>query len=245
MTQPNEKLTETIEKALAKASERGVWAVTELIRGSDFYSVMHHYDEVAKVHELYDAHLIANAPEWLRALLEENKRITKENDRLSSPNVESLQYEKGKIDMRLSGIHAMNMLEAFVDLFEVNGGKNFLTTTLEAPARDKRYEVTITNLNGELSSAEKMNQLVAELEQEKQKLKDYEGCKGIEEYYAAVSRLRECRTELEQVKAERDTAKTKLQEIEQLVGGIELNEPINSVIHKISKVLPIIRGNDR
>lgn len=137
MTQPN--LIETIEKALSEY----MGAVTEK-------------DLEAATYEIEK-----EAPEWLRALLEENKRLAKENVRLSSPLVESLNYEKGQIDMRLSGVHAMNMLEAFVDLFETNGGKNFLTTTLEAPARNKRYEVTINNLNGELSSAEKINQLVS------------------------------------------------------------------------------------
>ncbi|BBI32471.1 hypothetical protein [Cohnella abietis] len=37
-------------------------------------------------------------------------------------------------------------------------------------------------------------------------------------------------------------AEWKLQQIKNLVGPIELNEPINEIVLKISKILPIIRG---
>ena len=39
-------------------------------------------DSVGYTSSVNDAHLIANAPTWLRFLLDENERITKDNQRL-------------------------------------------------------------------------------------------------------------------------------------------------------------------
>lgn len=68
-----------------------------------------------------------------------------------------LNIADGKLDMRLSGDTAKLFMIMLVNLFEQNGGKNFLTTTLEG--KGKRYGITITNLDGEDSPAERLNRL--------------------------------------------------------------------------------------
>ncbi|WP_245640056.1 hypothetical protein [Paenibacillus dakarensis] len=65
-------------------------------------------------------------------------------------------------DFTASGQPAMVFYEMLTQLFEQNGGKNFLTITLEKRDKSGRYSVTIRNLNGELSEAEKLDQMEQE-----------------------------------------------------------------------------------
>lgn len=73
-------LNETIQRAL-EAATPGNWTVTKSYTGivvrsdNPFYPVCKMFDSEITP----DAHLIANAPEWLRALLEENERLKEEN----------------------------------------------------------------------------------------------------------------------------------------------------------------------
>lgn len=104
-----------------------------------------------------DAHLIANAPEWLRWQQAEIERLK-----------ESLEYEEHRF----------------------------------ATLRDSTY---IRGLQTDLQQSREENERL------QQKLKDYEGCKGIEEFYTVLCKFRDCQSErdrlqgeLEQVKAERD-----------------------------------------
>ncbi|BBI32026.1 hypothetical protein [Cohnella abietis] len=82
---------------------------------------------------------------------------------------------------------------------------------------------------------EELESLLEENKQLQQKLLDYEGCKGVEDYYRVLSELRETQAEL-------SAKDNKLEEIEKIVGSIELNDQPKDIIYQISKILPIIRG---
>lgn len=74
MTQ-HKQLIETIEKALESAT-KGQWKGKHAI--NPYISVQTNVDEevIATVHSRKDLNLLSNSPEWLRFLLEENKRLT-------------------------------------------------------------------------------------------------------------------------------------------------------------------------
>jgi hypothetical protein len=91
MTQPKEQLIDIaeIEKAL-EAVTPGEWEVVDLdpvqiAIGYKFQDGIHTAKWIAEIdsdqdngHQHADAWLIANAPKWLRALLEENKRLKRD-----------------------------------------------------------------------------------------------------------------------------------------------------------------------
>lgn len=183
MTQPNEQLISTIEKALEAA--RIPYSFNE--NNGDLLDSTGHTVADFIYHD-EDAYLIANTPEWLRALLEENKRLI----------------------------------------------------------GDKDFWYQLCTQERELFKAQK-DHMREELEQAQQKLKDYEGCKGIEAYYRVLSELRETReelekeneqlksgmfrqanecarlkAELEQVKADRDEQnKTHLEQLKRIDGKLD------------------------
>lgn len=84
-----------------------------------------------------------------------------ERDELKQQREGIMNY-LSNLHMTASGEPAMIFMEMLVGLFEQNGGKNFLTLTVEKPDKSKRYSITIQNLNGELSPAEKMEALEKE-----------------------------------------------------------------------------------
>lgn len=71
-------LLKEIDDALDKASDGGVWDVEDDSGLGGYYKVNSHWDGVAKVYEPHDAHLIANAPTWLRKLRDEVIRLRDE-----------------------------------------------------------------------------------------------------------------------------------------------------------------------
>lgn len=87
--------------------------------------------------------------------------------------------EKG-LDMKLSGEPARFFMKTLVDFFEQNGGKNFLTLTVEN--QDKKYGITIQNHHGEETPAEKMQKMKQENEILKEELKSYK-----ERYHVATN----------------------------------------------------------
>jgi hypothetical protein len=89
---------------------------------------------------------------------------------LREDEVQITEHEEGGNRMSVAGEPARTFLQLLVELFEQNGGKNFLSITLETPDKSKRYEVRIVNLNGELSVTEKLNQYEEEIRQLQDKL---------------------------------------------------------------------------
>ncbi|SFJ64460.1 hypothetical protein SAMN02799624_05343 [Paenibacillus sp. UNC496MF] len=82
----------------------------------------------------------------------------------------NVREEDGGLRMSVNGELGRVFLQLLVELFEQNGGKNFLTMTMETPDKSKRYEIRIANLNGDLSVGEKLNQQEAEIQQLKEQL---------------------------------------------------------------------------
>lgn len=77
MMQPKEQLIETIKKALEAATPGTLYAKEDEWPGNSNlkYWVETHEDGIGCFVRIEDAYLAANAPEWIRALLEENKRL--------------------------------------------------------------------------------------------------------------------------------------------------------------------------
>jgi len=82
-TSPMSGIAEEIRKALDAAHEYTLFADTEPHPGNENlqYWVGDHYDGIGAYVSYEDAYLAANAPTWLRTLLEENERIIKERDK--------------------------------------------------------------------------------------------------------------------------------------------------------------------
>jgi hypothetical protein len=60
--------------------------------------------------------------------------------------------------MTLEGIPAKTFLNAIVDFFYQNGGKNFLSLTVN-DKNNNHFEITVKNCNGIDTPAEKINRL--------------------------------------------------------------------------------------
>ena len=71
-----------------------------------------------------------------------------------------MSIEDGAVNMKLGGEPANLFMGMLVGFFEENGGENFLTTTIQSPL--KRYEITIRNLDGIDSPAEKLGRIEEE-----------------------------------------------------------------------------------
>jgi hypothetical protein len=92
-------------------------------------------------------------------------RVIRDEDMM----LHSMEVKDGGLNMKLSGDAAMTFLQMLIQIFEQNGGKNFLTMTVERDT-DTRYGIEIRNLNGEMSAAEKLKMLEEENEQLKKQL---------------------------------------------------------------------------
>lgn len=88
--------------------------------------------------------------------------------------VHELHFVDGKIDMRISGMPAKLFMFYLIQLFEQNGGKNFLTSTIADNRTGKKYEITVRDCTGKESPAEKITRLEKELND----LRNPMGCKG-------------------------------------------------------------------
>jgi hypothetical protein len=82
-----------------------------------------------------------------------------------------IHFDEKGLDMRLSGEPAMMFMKMFVDLFEQNGGKNFLTITLKN--QDNKYAITIQNCNCVDTPAEKLSNMKELLSNTVEELKGY------------------------------------------------------------------------
>jgi hypothetical protein len=90
------------------------------------------------------------------------ERIVIDIDRKSELLLHKMSFENGSIDMSLSGDPAKFFMLQLIDFFKQNGGKNFLTTTFEGMG--EKYGITITNLKGNDSPAEKLQRFKSLLE---------------------------------------------------------------------------------
>lgn len=86
--------------------------------------------------------------------------------------VEEMKYDKNGLDLKLGGATAMAFMQGLVELFKVNGGKNFLTMTFNQG--ENKYGITIQNCNGVDTPAEKMQKQEDEINQLKEVYQDRE-----------------------------------------------------------------------
>lgn len=68
-----------------------------------------------------------------------------------------MEVRDGGIDLSLSGEPAKLFMQTLIEFFKQNGGKNFLSLTVDDGKN--KYSISIENCNGTLTSAEKMTQL--------------------------------------------------------------------------------------
>jgi uncharacterized coiled-coil DUF342 family protein len=73
--------------------------------------------------------------------------------------------------------------------------------------RGKRLSQLLDKFKRRSLDEEEVGYLFEEIERLQQRLTDYEGCKGIEEYYAAISKCRELTAQVSQLREERDDFK--------------------------------------
>lgn len=71
-----------------------------------------------------------------------------------------MELKDGKLDVSLQGEVARVYMECFINLFEQNGGKNFLTVTMTG--QGKKYGITIQDCTKELTPAEKLEKMEKE-----------------------------------------------------------------------------------
>jgi len=93
---PNDKDTlEEIQKALDAATDEPLYADPDIWPGNDNLShwVNTHWDGIGAYVKYEDAYLAANAPEWLRYLLEQNKQLQAETDLWKA------EYNRAKSDV--------------------------------------------------------------------------------------------------------------------------------------------------
>lgn len=96
----------------------------------------------------------------------------KPSDELDETILHSMNIEGGQVHLETSGGAGHKFVVALVNFYEANGGPNFFTMTIEGTVKEirKRYEITIRDLKGNKSPAELLNELRAELQQNKNEL---------------------------------------------------------------------------
>lgn len=75
-------------------------------------------------------------------------------------NNNSLKKIFNEVDFTLDGESSKIFMESLIQIFQQNGGKNFLTITCEN--HENKYSITIQNCNGSISVQEKLQQLEKE-----------------------------------------------------------------------------------
>src|SRR5690625_3664304 len=110
-------------------------------------------------------------------LTAEIRRLREENERLQELRLHRMEIESGKVNFGISGEAGRAFAAILLKFFEDNGGKNFFSFDVEKD--EMNLNVTIQNLNGELSVTDKLNQLQAENTKLKKELKGI----GAEQYY--------------------------------------------------------------
>jgi len=68
--------------------------------------------------------------------------------------VHEMHYDKDGLNLKLGGQAAMMFLSTLIELFETNGGRNFLSMTVHKD--EIKYAITIQNCNGVDSPSEKL-----------------------------------------------------------------------------------------
>lgn len=89
---------------------------------------------------------------------------------LEETMLHEMNFEDGSINMALSGDGPKAFMAMLVDFFESCGGENFVTFGVEN--NDHKYEITINNLDGEITAADKMTELKEEVEKLKKAKKE-------------------------------------------------------------------------
>jgi hypothetical protein len=140
---------ETIVKTKLKIKQEAVdEAMTELQQTRK---------ELKDVRDFY-----AIAAEHRDSILAELKRVKTERDELKELTINRMEIENGKINFAISGEAGKVFAACLLRFFEDNGGKNYFS--FDAVRGGMKFSVSITNLNGELSVSDKLNQLSAEAE---------------------------------------------------------------------------------
>jgi septal ring factor EnvC (AmiA/AmiB activator) len=98
----------------------------------------------------------------LTRLRDENRALQEENAHLKELRLRRMEVENGSINFSISGEAGMAFAAILLRFYEDNGGKNFFSFDVEK--EDMRFNITIRNLNGELSPVEKLQQMHDELE---------------------------------------------------------------------------------
>jgi hypothetical protein len=95
--------------------------------------------------------------------------------------LKEMHYDENGLQFGLSGDATKHFYCSLVSLFRSCGGENFLTTTVSYKL--SKYEITIVNLNGKDSPAEKLQRQaeeIAALKKELEELKQQPARKGEE-----------------------------------------------------------------
>jgi hypothetical protein len=92
--------------------------------------------------------------------------------------VHELHYDKDGLNLKVGGQTAMFFLQHLVELFQVNGGKNFLTMTVHKD--DIKYAITIQNCNGVDTPSEKLERQEKEIELLRKRIEEVCSHKNIE-----------------------------------------------------------------
>jgi len=93
----------------------------------------------------------------LREQLEESELL---NQRLTRICAGELHFEDDYVDINAGGTGAILFMRFLVDLFEKNGGENYLAWGIKGHGHD--YSITIQNCDGELTPAMMIGQLQTE-----------------------------------------------------------------------------------
>ena len=141
-----ERLTERREDGTATGIKRSI---------GDFVGIP---EMLMRLAEYEDTGMTPQEVAALEARLQEAQT---ENKRITQLLVKEIHFDKDDLNIKLGGEGAMMFINYLVDLFKMNGGDNFLTCGVEGDGH--RYAITIQNCDRELTPAQKMEQLEAEL----------------------------------------------------------------------------------
>jgi uncharacterized coiled-coil DUF342 family protein len=154
---------ETIVKTKLKIKQEAVDEVmTEIQQTREELERTHNkYDQILSGRNHYEQRAEAY---WGKiGLLElELEQVKAERDELKELTINRMEIENGKINFAISGEAVKVFAACLLRFFEDNGGKNFFS--FDAVREGMKFSVSITNLNGELSVSDKLNQLSAEAE---------------------------------------------------------------------------------
>jgi len=117
----------------------------------------------------------------LQAQLDDSESLIK---RMTQICTGELRFEDDYVDINAGGLGSIIFMQFLVDLFEKNGGENFLTWGIKGHGHD--YSITIQNCDREITPAQALEQLQAENAALKSQFADYKSSKPTVEQVAWV-----------------------------------------------------------